>query len=102
MDEHAGGQQNTQDTRQVAMTASQTLPTTMRWFGGGSVTAPEGSIQVRTVLPLRAPATARTSPVRGGCPGGCQRAGTQVVCTDVYGLRTPVAGASSSRTAVTW
>ena len=84
------------------MTVSQTLPTTTRWSTGGSVTAPEGSIQVRTVLPLRAPTTASTSPVRSGCPGGCQRAGTQVVCTDVYGSGIPVAGTSFSSTAVTW
>ena len=84
------------------MTASQTSPTTTRWSSGGSVTAPDGSIQVRTVLPLRAPARASTSPVRGGCPGGCQRAGTQAVCTDVYGSGVPIAGASCSRTAVTW
>ena len=73
----------------------------MRWSSGGSVSAPEGPIQVRTVLPLCAPATARTSPVLGGCPGGCQRAGTQVVGTDVYGSGIPIAGASRSRTAVT-
>ena len=84
------------------MTAITTLPATTRWSSGGSVTAPDGSIQVRTVLPLRAPATASTSPVRGGCPGGCQRAGTQAVCTDVYGSGVPIAGASRSRTAVTW
>ena len=61
----------------------------------------EGAIHVRTVLPLCAPAVARTSPVRDGRPGGCQRASTQVVCTEVYGSGAPVAGACSSRTALT-
>ena len=65
------------------MTAMQTSPVMSRWSSGGLVTAPETSIHVGTVLPFRVPAGAGTSPVRGGRPGGRQRASTQVICTEV-------------------
>ena len=70
------------------MTARQTSPAMTRWLSGGSVTAPDGSIQVRTVLPRRLPAGQHPGGLHGRVrvrrPGGWgvpqQDRGDQVFC----------------------
>src|SRR3989442_2383250 len=61
----------------------------MFFFFNDTATTEIYTLSLHDALPISS-----TSPVRGGCPGGCQRAGTQAVCTDVYGSGVPIAGAS--------
>jgi len=67
----------------VAAEAMNTSPTMSPCVVGGVVIAPAGVTHVRTVLPFRAPARARSDPVWTVPFGAVHRAGTHAVCTSV-------------------